>query len=374
MSSKSGLEKTSSVRREIELDFVRGVAILMVLTFHYQRFDPLPLPAPLRVIMSFGWTGVDLFFVLSGFLVGGLMMKEWKATGGVEIGRFLKRRAFKIWPSYYLFLLVVTVLHVRPLKEFFWQNLFNVQNYFLSSLSHTWSLAVEEQFYLGLAALMALWTWRKWRSGPLLATCLGLAVAVEIERAVLLLNGKLVYYGTHTRIDAMLLGVALATTRQFYPAWFQRVRSMWHVQVVLVLLALAGLYWCSLSGIEAEHMPQPWLITLVDYGCAALLLLLYKPSVPGEPARSHGWLYRAVARLGIYSYGIYLWHISAERPVDWVLAHSPRSVAPAVSLALPFLLAGLLGVIATKAVELPALRLRERLVPSRIPEARIPNA
>jgi peptidoglycan/LPS O-acetylase OafA/YrhL len=374
MSSKSGLEKTSSVRREIELDFVRGVAILMVLTFHYQRFDPLPLPAPLRVIMSFGWTGVDLFFVLSGFLVGGLMMKEWKATGGVEIGRFLKRRAFKIWPSYYLFLLVVTVLHVRPLKEFFWQNLFNVQNYVLSSLSHTWSLAVEEQFYLGLAALMALWTWRKWRSGPLLATCLGLAVAVEIERAVLLMNGKLIYYGTHTRIDAMLLGVALATTRHFYPAWFQRVRSMWPVQVVLVLLALAGLYWCSLSGIEAEHMPQPWLITLVDYGCAALLLLLYKPSVPGEPARSHGWLYQAVAKLGIYSYGIYLWHISAERPVDWVLAHSPRSIVPAVSLVLPFVLAGVLGVIATKAVELPALRLRERLVPSRIPEARIPNA
>jgi peptidoglycan/LPS O-acetylase OafA/YrhL len=177
----------------------------------------------------------------------------------------------------------------------------------------------------------------------------------------------------------MLLGVSLATMRQFYPAWFQRVRSMWLAQVVLVLLALAGLYWCSLSGIAAERMPQPWLITLVDYGCAALLLLLYKPSVAkpsvaGEPARSHGWLYRAVARLGIYSYGIYLWHVSVERPVVWVLAHSPRSVAPAVSLVLPFVLAVALGVIATKAVELPALRLRERLVPSRIPEARIPNA
>jgi peptidoglycan/LPS O-acetylase OafA/YrhL len=374
MSSKSGLEKTSSVRREIELDFVRGVAILMVLTFHYQRFDPLPLPHPLRVVMSFGWTGVDLFFVLSGFLVGGLMMKEWKATGGVETGRFLKRRAFKIWPSYYLFLLVATLLHVRPLKEFFWQNLFNVQNYIFSSLSHTWSLAVEEQFYLGLAALMALWTWRKWRSGPLLATCLGLAVAVEIERAVLLLHGRMVYYYTHTRIDAMLLGVALAATRQFYPAWFQRVRSMRLVQMVLVVLALVGLYWCSLSGIEAERMPQPWLITIVDYGCAALLLLLYTPSVSGEPVRSHGWLYRAVARLGIYSYGIYLWHISAERPVDWVLAHSPRAMVPAVSLALPFVLAVVMGVVATKAVELPALRLRERLVPSRVPEARIPNA
>jgi peptidoglycan/LPS O-acetylase OafA/YrhL len=376
MTEKRPAGKTSSVKREIELDFVRGIAILLVLTFHYQRYDPLPLPGPVRVVMSFGWIGVDLFFVLSGFLVGGLVMKEWKATGGVEIGRFLKRRGFKIWPSYYIYLLVVTVFHVRPLREFFWQNFFNVQNYFESSLSHTWSLAVEEQFYLGMAALMALWTWRKWRPGTLLATCLVLAVAVEIERAVMAyIGGFLMYTYTHTRIDAMLLGVSLAAIRQFYPAWFQKLQSWWPLQLVLIALALVRLYIDSLPGWPPEYMQTPWLMTSVDYGCAALLLLLYRPRrVAGREDRpAHGWLYRMVARLGIFSYGVYLWHISVERPVDWSIAHSPRALAPVVSLLLPYALAVLLGVIATKAVELPALRLRERLVPSRIPEASIPT-
>jgi peptidoglycan/LPS O-acetylase OafA/YrhL len=368
--------KTSTVKREIELDFVRGIAILMVLTFHYQRFDPLPLPHWLRVVMSFGWCGVDVFFVLSGFLVGGLMMKEWRATGDIEAGRFLKRRAFKIWPSYYLYLAVVAIFHVRPFAEFFWQNFFNVQNYWPTTLSHTWSLAVEEQFYLGLAALMALWTWCKWRPEALLITCLVAAVAVEIERAEMLMHWRVVYPYTHTRIDAMLLGVALAATRTFWPAWFAKLQSLRVLQLALVALALAMLYTASQSDVAPEMIFSPWLITAVDYGSVALLLLLYKPrgatAMGNEPSREHGWLYRRVARLGVFSYGVYLWHISVERPVDWSVEHSPRALAPAVSLVLPYLMAVVLGVIATKAIELPMLRLRERLVPSRVPEAQIP--
>jgi peptidoglycan/LPS O-acetylase OafA/YrhL len=236
----------------------------MVLTFHYGRFDPLPLAAPVLTVLKFGWTGVDLFFVLSGFLVGGLMMREWKATGGVEIGRFLKRRAFKIWPSYYLFLAVVTVLHVRPLREFFWQNLLNVQNYVPSSLSHTWSLAVEEQFYLGMAALLGLWTWRKWRAGSLLTVCLALAVVVEVNRAVQLMQGREIYFYTHTRIDAMLLGVSLAVMRQFYPAWFERVRGAWPLHLALIASAAVQLYVATLTGLAAEQMREPLLITSVD--------------------------------------------------------------------------------------------------------------
>jgi peptidoglycan/LPS O-acetylase OafA/YrhL len=368
--------KTSSVKREIELDFVRGIAILLVLTFHYQRFDPLPLPHWAQVVMSFGWCGVDLFFVLSGFLVGGLMMKEWRATGGVEVGRFLKRRAFKIWPSYYLYLAVVAVLHVRPFAEFFWQNFFNVQNYWKTSLSHTWSLAVEEQFYLGVAALMALWTSRKWSAQALLITCLVLAVVVEIDRSVLLMHGQRVYPYTHTRIDAMLLGVSLAAVRHFWPAWFARLQGLRWLQVGLVAAALGMLYWTGRTLEAPEVIYSPMLITVVDYGAVAVLLLLYKPggaaAAGHEPRHEHGWVYRLVARLGVFSYGVYLWHISVERPVDWSIAHSPRGLAPVVSLLLPYVLAVVLGVIATKAVELPMLRLRERLVPSRVPEAQIP--
>ena len=216
--------KPASPKREIELDFIRGVAILLVLNFHYQSHDRLTSSPFLLRIQTFGWIGVDIFFVLSGFLVGGLMLKEWRVTGKVDALRFLKRRAFKIWPSYYLFLLVAAIAHVRPWNSFLWQNLLNIQNYIPTTLSHTWSLAVEEHFYLGLAALIALCSIRRWRVSSLLIGCIATALAVEALRAVLILTHRSFFFYTHTRIDALLLGVALAILRQFYPEWFARLQ------------------------------------------------------------------------------------------------------------------------------------------------------
>jgi peptidoglycan/LPS O-acetylase OafA/YrhL len=362
----------SPTRREIELDFIRGVAILLVLVFHYGSHNLLITSPVLDRIAGFGWAGVDVFFVLSGFLVGGLMMKEWQRTGTVDALRFLQRRAFKIWPAYYVFLLVATVFHVRPLKDFFWQNLFNVQNYFPSSLAHTWSLAVEEHFYLALAAMVFLFTARHGRPQTLIATCLTVAVFVEVLRALLLMRGHAVYFYTHTRLDALLLGVSLAALKTFWPQRFAALQR----QIVPLLLVLAVGLWRLYVDRDAYPEPDaltsPWLITFVDYAAAALLLLLYRPD--HRPAAGRSRPYRLVARIGIYSYGIYLWHVSVERPVNWTVAHVPHALAATTSTLLPYALAIPLGILATKAVELPFLRLRERLVPSRTPEPHIPNA
>ncbi|MGC1383685.1 MAG: acyltransferase, partial [Candidatus Acidiferrales bacterium] len=86
-----------------ELDFLRGIAILMVMAYH---FEQAPADHPiLRAIQTpgkmLGQTGVDVFFVLSGFLVGGLLLKEYKITGKLRTKRFLLRRGLKIWPAYY---------------------------------------------------------------------------------------------------------------------------------------------------------------------------------------------------------------------------------------------------------------------------------
>jgi peptidoglycan/LPS O-acetylase OafA/YrhL len=356
-----------TTRREIELDFIRGVAILMVLLFHYRTHNLL-IPSPiLNRIEGFGWTGVDVFFVLSGFLVGGLLMKEWQRTGSVDSARFLKRRAFKIWPGYYAFLLVATVIHVRPLASFFWQNFFNLQNYLPSSLSHTWSLAVEEQFYLSLAALLALWTARHWRPKALLITCLTLALAIEALRAILCLHHQPVYFYTHTRLDGLLLGVALAALHTFWPHRFRRLQQQHAVLLTIVAIGLWRLYVDRDAYPEPDALTSPFLITFVDYAAAALLLLLYRP----KP--THSSLYRLTARIGIYSYGIYLWHVSVERPVNWAVDHVPHSLAATTSTLLPYALAIPLGIAATKLIEFPFLRLRQRLVPSRTAEPQIPE-
>jgi peptidoglycan/LPS O-acetylase OafA/YrhL len=110
------------------------------------------------------------------------------------------------------------------------------------------------------------------------------------------------------------------------------------------------------------------LLTFVDYASAALLLLLYRP------ARIHGRLYRLVARIGVFSYGIYLWHVSVERPVNWVVAHVPHTLHAVTSTFLPYALAIPLGILTTRLVEWPSLRLRERMAPARTPEAQIPVA
>ena len=98
-----------------------------------------------------GWTGVDLFFVLSGFLIGGLILKEANLTGGFNYKRFLLRRILRPWPTLYTFLLAMLLMGF-PARDFFWQISLHVQGYVpIESATHLWSLAVEEQFYLLLA-------------------------------------------------------------------------------------------------------------------------------------------------------------------------------------------------------------------------------
>ncbi len=134
-----------------ELDFLRGIAILLVLLRHNYLFD---------FTSKMGWIGVDLFFVLSGFLVSGLLFKEYIKYGNIKPGLFLIRRGFKIYPIYYLtyflYLAPKIAKHQFELKGFL-ADFFFVQNYFWGwgyAYVATWSLAVEEHFYFGFAALL----------------------------------------------------------------------------------------------------------------------------------------------------------------------------------------------------------------------------
>jgi len=358
--------RNSEPKREIELDFIRGVAIFLVLVFHYHSRNRLFSTPFLDRVQSACWVGVDIFFVLSGLLVGGLMLREWKATSKLDAVRFLKRRAFKIWPSYYVFVLIAAAFHVRPLKSFFWQNVFNVQNYFPSSLYHTWSLAVEEHFYVALAASMAFAALRKWRPSTLLVGCAVTALLVEWLRAFLVLSHRQFFFYTHTRIDALILGVMLALLRTFYSKWFEMLLRQRKLLLVIVCVVVAVLYLKTDPGVPPQQMESPFLITIVDYGSVALVLLLYRQG------SRHRMPYRLIAKMGVCSYGIYLWHVSVERPVDAVILRLPSVLMATTSTFLPYVLAITLGVFATKIIDLPFLRLRERLVPAEIPEPPVP--
>ena len=167
--SKISVHVPVATKRIPELDGLRGVAIIMVVAFHYvynQLTEPSgTLERAVSTLTSFGWVGVDLFFVLSGFLIGGILMRTKSSAN--FFSTFYFRRLVRIVPNYYLLILVFFLMSSMPYfsQDYFltqnnvipgWAYLTVLQNFFMArlenfgntALSVTWSISVEEQFYL----------------------------------------------------------------------------------------------------------------------------------------------------------------------------------------------------------------------------------
>lgn len=340
--------------RQIELDFLRGLAILAVLDYH-DTYEVLHYPFQLLGFPSIGWIGVDIFFVLSGFLVGGLLIREWTSTGHLNARRFLIRRIFKIWPQYYFFLLAVVLTGHQPMRAM-WPAFLNIQNY-LITIPHLWTLAVEEHAYILLVLLVVLAARLRVTTQTAFLTIAGLCAAVVTLRLVLAILNLPFMMGTHTRIEGILYGVLLALLFHRAPALFHRLQNLRWLWFSTLLLALAGL---------RPTPTTPWAVSLsFDFANlvgVSLLMLLSRP----RPAHSRPWIYRAVAWIGLYSYGIYLWHVSLYAPVASLALRLPSSQRPVFTALAQPLFGIAVGVLLTRLVEFPMLRLRERLFP-RVP-------
>lgn len=347
--------RSKPLHREIELDFIRGIAILMVVDFHTSGSPFRPMFRWLGYEDHIGVLGVDIFFVLSGFLVGGLLMKEWKVRRGIDGKRFLIRRGFKIWPQYYFYLGVMLLTGHRTVS-FLWGNLLNIQNY-VGGVAHTWSLAIEEHCYLLLTLCMVIAARRK-ASVRGLFWFLFAICALEIPfRYWLVTHGHLVFLPTHARLDSIGDGVLLAMLFHFAPEKFDRLRSLtW----LWLFCLVAGLY------VYRGHLGDRYMLAQMhDAGtliAISTLMLLYRPLQEG---RTHNWVYRFVAWIGVYSYGIYLWHPSVIEPAEAFFAHHP--ILPFWMSTIVVRIAEIgIGVLATRFCEIPALHLRDRLFPRRV--------
>jgi peptidoglycan/LPS O-acetylase OafA/YrhL len=356
--------------RRLDLDVVRGIAILLAMGWHlglddsgWPVVDALMWPA-----RTFGWAGVDLFFVLSGFLMGGIVFREREKTGNFDSGRFLARRAFKLWPVFYAFLFAQLVLGDNTWQSFFFQSFFHVQNYLVSSHAHLWSLAVEEHFYLALALAAPLLFRGKVSDkammiglGAVLVIPLGLRVAGLISGATATQLQTL----THFRLDGLAAGVLLAFVSIRFPKVLERMlryRLLWLLMVLAAIAFLAGFPKGSGLGSTVGY-------TVTMLGATAFLLLLYK----AEWVPRLSFVLRPIGLLGIYSYALYLWHMAAarvaERIVEKVL---PGFDAPLIETAINYIFAILVAVTITCLVEWPALKLRNKVMPARL-DRRMPS-
>ena len=222
---------TTTGGRIIQLDVLRGIAILLVLCRHklLPWVDSGVLQPVMHRLYNLGWTGVDLFFVLSGFLIGGLLVNEIERTDTLNVKRFLIRRGFKIWPAYLVFIGFVFVLLVREHSfaealRLIWPNLLHLQNYFGTPRGLTWSLAVEEHFYLVLPVFLLLAIRHRKPGGAIPAipiTAIALIVTCTTLRIVLNPHEPLDWWGTiaptHLRIDGLFFGVLLAYLYHLHP-------------------------------------------------------------------------------------------------------------------------------------------------------------
>ncbi len=297
--------------------------------------------------------------MLSGFLVGQLVLRERTRTGAFDGARFTARRVLKLWPVLYVFLAVHAVVGKEPWDSYVWQNALHVQNYAGTSLTHLWSLAVEEHFYLALALVFPFLARRRAFVRLLVPVLLGVLVTALVLRVVGAHGGAgdvALQWRTHFRVDSLAAGVLLAVVRVHAPGAFERLLwSRW----IWAGVTAAGVWVLAVVGKDGVLGSTVGYTVAYVTGAAFLLLLHGAIWVPRA-----GWLTRPVAMLGRYSYGIYIWHVLAAQVV---LDHLPGleygSPDPLAQLA-KYGAAVAAGIAATVLVERPALLLRERFFPA----------
>jgi len=295
------------------LDGLRGIALLGVLLFHANG----SLPG--------GYLGVDLFFVLSGFLITSLLLAEHRQSGRIELSAFWVRRARRLFPALLSLMPAIAIygryfarpdelgsLRAEALATLGyvanWQTIFEHKSYWQlfsspSPLEHTWSLSIEEQFYV-LWPLLVTFVLRRYTSRALLA--LSLALSTLSMSAMFLLfdpgNTTRAYLGTDTRMAGILAGAALATLISPGQRFDARSTLALDALGALSLVGL-GVAWCKLSGTSAFlYKGGFWLTEL-----GALVLIAC--AVAGEQSLvGRALSFRPFRLLGAISYGVYLWH------------------------------------------------------------------
>ncbi|MBI2511705.1 MAG: acyltransferase [Opitutae bacterium] len=371
----------SSERRSRAIDVLRAAAILLVLGCHcVVRPDDAGALSPLAGAWHrVGWTGVDLFFVLSGFLVSGLLFSEYRRTGAIDVRRFLVRRGLKIWPAYFAYLTFLALWftwqrwHGKPVDTLaaLQPNLLHLQNYLGTPREHTWSLAVEEHFYLLLALAGFVGLQSRWlraqvrRHFPVVAIAgvLGLA-AVRHGQFLAVGREAMNLFSTHLRFDGLLLGTLLAYLHHLRPAMLA-----WSAArpgtTLLAGVALALPTMIATPDLNAWTAGAGLTIMYAGFALGVLGTVQLERSASGarifqSPAAG------ALARVGFYSYGIYLWHIDlAQTPLKKIAAALATTALPPeavwTALTLAYVAAAVAsGALMSRLLELPALAWRDR--------------
>lgn len=372
---------------------IRGLAVLLVFGSHFLWIAPF---YQLVYLQNFGFLGVELFFVLSGFLITGILYDVMDEPNYFR--HFYIRRSLRIFPLFYGLYLVMAVLspflHLRfvghvpafllyvgnLLPPFIHEGMGRLNSvripihghwYTAASMGHFWSLCVEEQFYLLWPAVVL---WVRSRVTLMRVCVLGMVVALAIRitlRTVfpqLATDTDFIYDATYTRFDTLLVGAFLAlylrgntlTRAQLHRA------SWWLIALPGALAFCGGMVHFSIWNFQGSPFTQTIGFTLIALASAGVLL----QSLDDTGRLSRFFRSRALARLGIVSYGFYVIHglpgvllHELDEPIhDWL--HAQHALRAGIFFGW-LLLAWLLAECSFRLYEQPFLRLKNKLAPER---------
>jgi peptidoglycan/LPS O-acetylase OafA/YrhL len=363
------------------LDTLRALAVSLVVLHHYVLFASRR--PTFGWIGEIGWAGVDLFFALSGYLIGNQIFKALRSPEGFSLKNFYARRFLRTLPNFWavlaLYVLWPAFRGDAPLLPL-WKYLGFVQNHHLepgTAFSHSWSLAIEEQFYMVLPAVAIMaasmrrsigWAWvaigAAFAAGMLTRAQIWFDV-VEGERYWNHHYYKYIYYSTFCRFDELLAGVALALLKNHHAAAWRRLTSFGNATLVAGACVTALACWLFLR----DH--YGFAMTVFGYPLLALGFSLLIVAAVSKGSLLNVVRVPGAGHLALWSYAIYLTHrqvcvLGAEQLRAYGLgAEAPPTIALLLALSV------LSGWLLYRLVETPFMALRERYVPSNAPRRKV---
>ncbi len=358
--------------RACGLDTLRAAAIILVMLSHYSGF--VSGKPTFGVIGEVGWAGVDLFFVLSGYLIGNQILSAIARSEPFSLTAFFARRLLRTLPNYYVVLAIYLLLpgllkgsSTAPL----WRFLTFTQNFGLGygqTFTHSWSLCIEEQFYLLLPlAALAL---ARCKHALGIAWCLivaAIAAGMAVRGNAWAVHGHdafaaKTYYSTFCRFDELLPGVAIALLKNFHGKLYEKILR--HANIVLAagLAAVVAMLYCLNQSFPGPMPSTTAGFSLLAIGYALVVMAALSPTSVLGRLRVPG-----ATSLALWSYAVYLIH----KPFFMIIGPHLRKMkihtGSPLTVLLVFAAAILAGYLLFRFVETPFMRLRARWYPSARP-------
>lgn len=358
------------------LDNLRAFAVIMVILFHYPRWFEHPAWFP--DVLKFGWTGVDLFFVLSGFLIASQLFAQIIKDGTFSMKEFYIKRFFRIIPIYYFVLalyFIFPVLSGDQLLPPLWKFLTFTHNLGFSSFdTHrsfgvVWSLCVEEHFYLVLPITLLLLIKTGWikKAGVLLLILFLAGFLIRLyswyEVYIPQSNGienralwiQTIYYPTYCRLDGLLVGVAIAGLYNYLPSLFSGLSKYANVIIVVGLVILTIAYFLFSNGIGFGRSIFSFPMVSVGFGFLVLGAIIPNSFL-------YQWKSKILTKIAELSYALYLIHMGIILVTQTVLFNFSIAKDSNLTFLLSMVFCVLVALLLHYSIEKPFMKMRGRFL------------